>query len=306
MELSLSIIICTKDREQSLWNCLYSVFEQTRLPNEIILVDDGNLDKSDFETKICEQAIKFKYIHKKIPGLTASRNLGINHSSGDIILFIDDDVILDPLYIESIMELYEDDSQNKIGGITGAINFKYKPGVLTFLRLFGMDGQKPGSLLPSGYGVLVRQGEIDKVINVDWLAGCNMSYRKQVFINDKFDESLGAYAWGEDRDFSHKISKKFHLIATPNALVTHLKEPEGRIHPERYGYMEVYYLYRFFYQHMPHKKINWLALTWSFMGIFLKNTLRLVISKERLSVIKQLQGNYRGLYTIIFENGQQM
>ena len=133
-----------------------------------------------------------------------------------------------------------------------------------------------------------------------------MSYRKQVFIKNKFDESLGAYAWGEDRDFSYRISKNFHLIATPNALVTHLKEPEGRVHPENYGYMEIYFLYRFFYKNMPHKLFNWLALTWSFIGIFLKNLLRMVNSKDRLLVINQLHGNYRGLHKVIFKNRHQM
>jgi len=298
MKHTLSIIICTKDREQSLKNCLDTVFCQTRQPNEIIIVDDGDLNEDKIVALVECNQIVCRYLKKDIPGLPASRNLGIEHAQGDIVLFLDDDVVLDPDYVAGVMEIYETDPKRQIGGVTGALKVSYRPGVLPFLRFFGLDGLKPGAILPSGYGVLVREGEFDQPIEVQWLSGCNMSYRHEVLDEFRFDQRLGTYGWGEDRDFSFRVSHRYKLVATPKARLVHLEDSAGRIDARRFGFMETNYVYRFFAKNMPKKPVTWLALGWAIVGVMIKNLLLAMTTPNHRAMLAQLRGNLEGLYAI--------
>ena len=75
--LDISIIIPTYNRPEELRNCLASILEQTVLPGELIIVDDGNLEQIPLAGKLAKASIKVLYHKKDTPGLTASRNVGI-------------------------------------------------------------------------------------------------------------------------------------------------------------------------------------------------------------------------------------
>lgn len=296
--LTLTLIICTKDREAVLRQTLATVFQQSTLPDEILIVDDGALDREAIVGLVGQQGIPCHYLRKATPGLAASRNLGVQHAKGDIILFLDDDVLLDPRYIAAIMALFAADPTGRLGGVTGTLQIEYAAGVRSFLRFFGLDGTTPGAILPSGSGILVRQGEITQPMAVQWLSGCNMAYRRAVFAQFHFDQRLGAYGWGEDRDFSYRVGQRYQLMATPAAQLIHLKATGGRINARYMGFMETNYLYRFFAKNMPKQPRNWLALSWSLLGIMVKNGLLLLRAQERRTAVEQLQGNLMGIGAI--------
>ena len=296
--LRLSLIICTKDREASLRQTLATVFQQTQLPDEILIVDDGALERDQIVGLVAQHHIPCHYLRKATPGLAASRNLGIQQAQGDLILFLDDDVVLDPGYIAAILALFQTDPNGQIGGATGTLQIDYAAGVQTFLRFFGLDGTTPGAILPSGAGVLVREGALKRPATVQWLSGCNMAYRRQVFADFQFDQGLGSYGWGEDRDFSYRVGQRYGLMATPAARLVHRKEPSGRIDTRRMGFMETNYLYRFFAKNMPRRPINWLALGWAMIGIMARNLLLAAARGRRAAAISQLRGNWVGIQAI--------
>lgn len=296
--LLLTLIICTKDREAVLRQTLATVFQQSTLPAEILIVDDGALDRDAIVKVVEQQGIPCHYLRKATPGLAASRNLGVQHAKGDIILFLDDDVLLDPGYIAAVMALFAADTACRLGGVTGTLQIDYAAGVRPFLRFFGLDGTTPGQILPSGSGILVRQGEITQPMAVQWLSGCNMAYRREVFTQFHFDQRLGAYGWGEDRDFSYRVGQRYQLMATPAAQLIHLKATGGRINARYMGFMETNYLYRFFAKNMPKRPRNWLALSWSLLGIMVKNGLLLLRAQERRTAVEHLQGNLTGIGAI--------
>jgi cellulose synthase/poly-beta-1,6-N-acetylglucosamine synthase-like glycosyltransferase len=64
------------------------------------------------------QDSRFKYIHTK-PALTYQRNVGVRNSSGDIIFFLDDDIVLDKDFIKEIVKVFEKDCEKKVGGVMG-------------------------------------------------------------------------------------------------------------------------------------------------------------------------------------------
>lgn len=87
-----SIVIPVYKVEKYLDKCVSSVISQNFKDIEIILVDDGSPDRCP---QICDDLSKkddrIKVIHKPNGGLSDARNVGINESSGDYILFLDSD-----------------------------------------------------------------------------------------------------------------------------------------------------------------------------------------------------------------------
>ena len=88
----VSVIIPVYNVEQYLDECIYSIINQTHKHLEIILVNDGSTDRSGL---LCDQyAVKdnrIKVIHKKNEGPSIARNIGLDHATGDYILFLDSD-----------------------------------------------------------------------------------------------------------------------------------------------------------------------------------------------------------------------
>ena len=125
--MKISVIIGTKDREESLKETLASLCRQGRRPDEILLIDDGNLKESDWRSWSVSQRAPLQYFKKEKAGLTVSRNLGVKKTHGDILLFLDDDVILEPDYLQLILDIYERDPEKTIGGVGGVLLVKKSP-----------------------------------------------------------------------------------------------------------------------------------------------------------------------------------
>lgn len=95
----ISVIVCTRDRPRDLAMLLQTILQQDYFPLEVIVVDDSprrsaenvvNLYSSKFETIGCS----LKYVLGSGEGLPAARNLGVKIANGDVILFLDDDILL--------------------------------------------------------------------------------------------------------------------------------------------------------------------------------------------------------------------
>ena len=122
--LTMSVIICTRNRLDCICECLASITAQTILPTELIIVDSSDIpliSQDDFLSIFNEQQFphtKLIYRHTKA-GLTLQRNVGIDLADTDIIYFFDDDVILDCNYIKEMQRIFAG-HQKYVGG-TGAI-----------------------------------------------------------------------------------------------------------------------------------------------------------------------------------------
>jgi len=102
----VSVIIPTYNRAEYLNRAMDSVLDQTRAPDELIIVDDGSTDNT---LEIVEQvasraALPVKVIHRRNRGAAAARNVGIEHAVGDILCFLDSDDWWDRKKIELQLE----------------------------------------------------------------------------------------------------------------------------------------------------------------------------------------------------------
>lgn len=99
-----SIIVPVYNVEEYLEQCLNSILHQTYQNFEIILIDDGSTDNSPGICEIFKSQFedKIMMIHQANKGLSGARNTGLNHATGDYILFIDSDDYIKPTMLEEI------------------------------------------------------------------------------------------------------------------------------------------------------------------------------------------------------------
>ena len=106
MKNLISIIVPVYNVEKYLDKCINSLINQSYKNLEIILIDDGSNDNS---REICDEYAlednRIKVIHKENEGLSATRNLGIDISKGDYIIFIDSDDWVNKDIISKLLNL---------------------------------------------------------------------------------------------------------------------------------------------------------------------------------------------------------
>lgn len=142
--MNISIIIPTYNRYDDLSQTLESIFHQTTYPKEILIIDDS--ENESISNLIIKESSRFdnlgvdlKYFrnpHQK--GLTIARNLGMKLAYGEIILFLDDDVILDRDSIIQIIKVYTQ-HPNVIGFQRFIINIKNISKFGSFIKPFISD-----------------------------------------------------------------------------------------------------------------------------------------------------------------------
>mgnify|MGYP003083332731 FL=1 len=97
----ISIVIPIYNVENYLRQCLDSIVAQTYQNFECLLINDGSPDHS---ADICREYVskdsRFRYFEKENGGVSSARNLGIEHSKGEYITFIDSDDWVDSDYLE--------------------------------------------------------------------------------------------------------------------------------------------------------------------------------------------------------------
>lgn len=103
----LSVIICTYNRAGYLKQVLESLSVQTLIDEfEIIIIDDGSSDDTRDIAKSFSDTLAAKYFYQKNAGLASARNHGIFASTGEIVLFLDDDDIATPELLKEHMKIH--------------------------------------------------------------------------------------------------------------------------------------------------------------------------------------------------------
>lgn len=102
--LALSLIIPAYNEEQHLKACLDSIAAQTRLPDEVIVVDNNSTDK----TRSVAKSYPFvRIVLEKQQGIVYARNAGFNAAKYPLLGRIDSDSILPTNWMEQVLAIYE-------------------------------------------------------------------------------------------------------------------------------------------------------------------------------------------------------
>lgn len=285
MTLSSSLIIPTYNRPQELAVALASVLRQTRLPEQVVIIDDGQLETVPLRGALEDAGVEVLYRRKSVPDLPTSRNIGIGISSGEVVLFLDDDVELEPDYIAQMLAPLEADADAKVAGVGGRIlNFrKLRPTHRLrrlFDRVFLVSGGIEGRVLPSGfttnYGSTFNPP--NRPYRVDVISGGVAAWRRWVFEEFRFTENYRVHCAGEDQDFSYRVSRRYPLLFNPRAGLRHFEAPSMRHDRYHSARRFLFDRYRFFRTHVQRCPLQSLLFWWAVSGYTLS---RLVVALLR-------------------------
>jgi len=116
-KLSISVIIATFNRAKMLEEVLLSLTQQTRPPEEVIIVDNNSSDNTKEIVANFIDKLNIKYVLEKRRGIPVARNTGVKNSSGDIIVFTDDDCIAEKEWLHYLeLPFLRDPSIGMVGG----------------------------------------------------------------------------------------------------------------------------------------------------------------------------------------------
>jgi glycosyltransferase involved in cell wall biosynthesis len=117
---TISVVIPTYNRKGLLREALASLARQTypRDGFEVLVVDDGSTDGTE---TVSTEAFPFtlRYLWQSNQGDAAARNLGVRQSQADFLVFLDDDILVEPDYLAHLIDAH-DTSQNRI--VVGTCN----------------------------------------------------------------------------------------------------------------------------------------------------------------------------------------
>jgi glycosyltransferase involved in cell wall biosynthesis len=215
--MKVSVVICTYtlDSYDHFEEAVESALSQTYDDIELVLVSDGN--KAVYE-RLCEdygdlEGVIVTMTDENV-GISAARNHGIKHASGDVVAQIDDDAIADPEWIEELVGVYEDTDAIAVGGKMTPEWVAGKPSFLPeeFYWLIGVT----------------HRGFADPGEEVRNTFGSNISFRREVIEElGGFDPNVGrkgdAEIQAHESELGTRLRREFDrgVIYNPDAKVAH-------------------------------------------------------------------------------------
>lgn len=271
--MKTSAIIATKNRPTELAEMLRSLLNQTRLPDEVVIIDQSEDDGTQrlVETMAagCRVCPQFIYSYEPMAtGASSARNSGIDQSHGDILMFFDDDVILERDYVEQILLAYERDPG--LGGVSGVVvNYPRPPLGQRFTRRLFWTGPFHDERQPI-YWNADRLQAADP-IRVRKFGSGVMTLRRDVLKHHRFDANLKGVPPGEDVDLCCRLGTDCRLVIAPRARLLHKRTSTNRAaeHWLKQDALANYYLYLRNWRHGLKNRLcfAWLNFGYSVLAI---------------------------------------
>jgi GT2 family glycosyltransferase len=206
----VSIVIATRDRPDLLRETLLSIRDGDRLPAELIVADQSG---AATELPPLGGDVEVRHLRLSSSGLSRARNAGIEAASNGILVFTDDDVIVERDWLRLLVEALV--SAPARTAVTGRVLPAETDGHVPSVTYWDQPQVFAGRLF------------------ADVLFPNNMAIRREAFDEvGLFDERLGAgstFPAAEDNDFGYRLLEAGYSIAfVPEATLHHRGARRGR------------------------------------------------------------------------------
>lgn len=206
----VSAIICTCNRDDSLCEAVTSVFSQDypgRL--ELIVVDQSHHHSPEVAAFLRTQSGRLRLIQRTEPNLPSARNTGISAARGEVLLFVDDDIVLPSRAFKRLAEHFR------------------TPGMKGVAGLVVSESDPPASL--RAYARQLRVENVDQARGLcptdSFIGALMMISARAVGAVGGFDPCLGRLtpaAYGEDDEFCYRLRRAgIPLWIDPSVRVLH-------------------------------------------------------------------------------------
>lgn len=211
-----SVIIVTRDRAQVLPSCLESIAAQQPPPDEVVVVRGNEQSFPDL--------LRDRFGHLPItvaqctePNISLARNIGMEHASGEVIAFIDDDAIAHPDWLSALTEALDSDARAWIAG--GTVLDAREPSMPPEFML--------GHIHPSGRQIEVVESNASPVPR-GYLAsvkGCSFALRTDRLPSGVRFDPFFRFAFDETDLVLTVHERGGEVIHVPGSVVEHLHAP---------------------------------------------------------------------------------
>lgn len=232
--LKVSILLPTYNRASLLPKCIDSIINQTYRNWELIIIDDGSLDNTPIlanDLQKIDSRIIFHRNQKNV-GLPQTRNIALTLASGDLIWFIEDDMIVEIDCLKNLIQTWTqfDERERKLGAICPALVSKERfsdtrRGLLDFARnLQEIELSKKPCIIDKWTGLIYRNfsPSFEEIIEIEDCHSCSL-YRRDIFNELKYNSHayIGNFI-GEESDFHFRLRKLgYRLFFQPKAILYH-------------------------------------------------------------------------------------
>lgn len=273
--MKTSVIIPTLNRHSELRNCLAAIAGNDVLPGEVIILEQGDIEAT--RVLASQFTIPITVIKFDTKSAAQARNAGAALASGDVFLFVDDDVLIRPDYISAAVNYFSDHPD--ILGITGrnladapvgktGFSDKLKLAVAWFFWRWSFAPHS--RVLLSGHNVTTNQSEEE--MPAEWIPGLSC-WRRTIFDTGfQFNPNFVRWSFGEDVMLSHQVHQAHpgKLRYVPSLQYDHHNSTDIRLPNPSIIKMKVVYRYIFWraciYQG---KAVRSIAFWWSQVGLML-------------------------------------
>lgn len=245
--MELSVVICTRNRPQDLRVAVSSILgnhaELRDGTAKLWIIDDGSLSEElirDLRDATTQCGWAFGYANKSgTPGLLRSRVYAKNLIRSGWILFLDDDIEMQPGYLERLRNLAA------VPGLAGAGGVDLLGKRQSFPRRLyeysiGFRAFRRGHLSISGFGGDMDRWILEKApFETEFLYGCNMAFRADALRSLDGHAAFESYSVGEDMLLSGIARRHGKLMVDPQMQVKHFQSPLARDKTEQISYMQV-------------------------------------------------------------------
>src|SRR3989442_1452455 len=211
---TVSIIIITRNRPFLLRHAIKRVLAQPYLHKELIVVDSSSNHETEQVIAAYPEAFYIR-LHGQRHNRPQARNEGFAISSGEIIAIIDDDSMVQPGWLEALVDTYRDETVGAAGGRITSIPEPYCD---------QETGSPSFAIGPSGRAIIKNIGSVNtELVEVDWLGGCNMSFRRKALEQvGGFDPAYTLTNTREDMDLSFRVKRAgWRVVFNPAMAVVH-------------------------------------------------------------------------------------
>ena len=292
---TISAVIPTKNRPEDLKRAVLSVLSQSRLPEQLLIIDQSESPESrEIVGQLVPQdsAIALVYVlDTSITGLVDAKRHSLSIASGDLICFLEDDIILEGTYFEEIVKGFAHHPQ--MLGCCGVVtNVPLQPaGYQAMHGLFhrGIFADKRVEI----FGNLSQAGV--ELIQSDMISGGMSAWKREVFDRVGFDTVNGFHLY-EDNDFSTRVARVFgaRLYVNPNARLEH--HPSARNRSSAGVFQEKKIVAQFTYYK---KRRDWpwatLSFAWLMVGQLFEAGYQAVSRKSWSPLVGYVKGFIAGM-----------
>jgi GT2 family glycosyltransferase len=226
----LTAVIPTRNRPDDLAKAVASVLVQTRPPDVFMVVDQSPGSESRLVVEALLEGntrIRLNYIHDpRISGLVEAKQVAAGRASGDIVCFLEDDIILEPDYLEQIERGFSE--RPEMLGCCGVVT-NLPPLPAFYVALFRLFHRGIFADRRVGVHGFVVGGRGQALIRSNYLSGGLSAYRREVLAAVPFDTANELFMT-EDIDFSTRAAQRYGecFFINPNARLEHHMSPVNR------------------------------------------------------------------------------